>query len=301
MQSTDLYDIINTITDERSLLMIEISSLRRKYHIGKETRNVLDGIDLKIEKGSFTAILGRSGSGKSTLIKHINAVLLPQSGKVTVDGMDTNDEKYVYDIRERAGMVFQDPDSQAVASTVEDDVAFAPENLGLDESEINRRVEFAIRSAGISELRDKNINSLSGGQKQLTAIAGIIAMRPEYMIFDESTSMLDPQARKQLFDCVQGLKNELNISVIWVTHYMDEAVAADRIIIVDNGIVAADGTPWEIFSDTDLIERCGLEPPFTINLCAELKKAGYEIPRMPFNIKDCAEMINEIIKARGKT
>ncbi len=280
--------------------MIEIRDLSRTYGSGSNTKHVLEGIDLNIERGTFTAVLGRNGSGKSTLVKHINAILKPQHGSVSVDGMDTGDPRQIYNIRARAGMVLQDPDSQAVASVVEDDTAFAPENLGLDEDEINKRVEFALVAAGISELRKKSISTLSGGQKQLTAIAGILAMCPEYMIFDESTSMLDPLSRKRILECVMRLKSELELSVVWITHYMDEAAAADKVIVVNDGAVAAEGPPKEVFSDIELIEKCGLELPPCAQLCIMLKNAGYAVPRLALNAHDCAALIADMLSdARG--
>ncbi|MGN0163866.1 MAG: energy-coupling factor transporter ATPase [Candidatus Ornithomonoglobus sp.] len=274
--------------------MIEINNLHRSFN----GANVLNGINLNIEKGSFTAILGRNGSGKSTLAKHLNAILIPEKGDVFVDGINTRDEKKIFDVRERVGMVFQNPESQAVASIVEDDTAFAPENLGLPEYEILRRVEFALDAAGISHLRERAISTLSGGQKQLTAIAGILAMRPEYMVFDEGSSMLDPLARKRILDCVMKLKKELGISIIWITHYMEEAAAADRVIILDNGQITADGTPKDIFSDLELISRSGLDMPQSALLCLMLKESGLHIPYIAADISGCAELLSEFIKEK---
>ncbi len=280
--------------------MIEIRDLSRTYGSGSNKAHVLHGIDMNIERGAFTAVLGKNGCGKSTLVRHINAILKPQRGSVRVDGMDTKDPRRLYDIREKAGIVFQDPDSQSVAATVEDDTAFAPENLGLSEDEISERVEAALRAAGIAELRKKSISELSGGQKQLTAVAGIIAMRPDYMIFDESTSMLDPLARSRVLECVMRLKRELDVSVIWITHYMDEAAAADRVVIINDGKIAADGTPEEVFSDIELIERCGLELPPCAQLCVMLKNAGYDVPRLALNAHDCALLISGMTAAAVK-
>lgn len=267
--------------------MIEINGLCRSYN----KTEVLKNVTLSFEPGTFTAVLGRNGSGKSTLARHINAILLPQRGYVRVDGLDTSDDSLVYEIRERAGMVFQNPESQAVASIVEDDTAFAPENLGLDTDEIIKRVDTALRDAGIERLRKKPISALSGGQKQLTAVAGILAMRPGYMIFDEGTSMLDPESRKRVMDCVERLKNELGIGVIWITHYMEEAVAADRVIILDCGAIKADGTPEEVFSDTELIADSGLELPPAARLCMRLRKEGFDIP-LTLTAEDCAREIH---------
>ncbi|MGM9937321.1 MAG: ABC transporter ATP-binding protein, partial [Candidatus Ornithomonoglobus sp.] len=243
----------------------------------------------------FTAILGRNGSGKSTLAKHLNAILIPKDGDVFVDGINTKDEKKIFDVRERVGMVFQNPESQAVASIVEDDTAFAPENLGLPEEEILRRVEFALEAAGISHLRGKAISALSGGQKQLTAIAGILAMQPEYMVFDEGSSMLDPLARKRILDCVMSLKKELGISIVWITHYMEEAAAADRVIILDNGQITADGTPEDIFSDCDLILRSGLDMPQSSQLCLMLKESGLPLPAVSTDTASCAKQLAGLI------
>ena len=267
--------------------MIEINGLCRSYN----KTEVLKNVTLSFEPGTFTAVLGRNGSGKSTLARHINAILLPQRGCVSVDGLNTSDDSLVYEIRERAGMVFQNPESQAVASIVEDDTAFAPENLGLDTDEIIKRVDTALRDAGIERLRKKPISALSGGQKQLTAVAGILAMRPGYMIFDEGTSMLDPESRKRVMDCVERLKNELGIGVIWITHYMEEAVTADRVIIFDRGAIKADGTPEEVFSDTELIADSGLELPPAARLCMRLRKEGFDIP-LTLTAEDCAREIH---------
>lgn len=274
--------------------MIEINGLCCTYD-GSE---ILHNITLNIRRSSFTAILGRNGSGKSTLSRHMNALILPQSGDTVVDGINTKETARVFDVREKVGMVFQNPESQAVASIVEDDTAFAPENLGLSEDEIERRVENALEAAGITHLRRRSISTLSGGQKQLTAIAGILAMQPDYMIFDEGSSMLDPAARKRLIRCVLNLRDELGIAIIWITHYMDEAQYADRVIILDNGTITADGTPHEIFSDRELIASSGLDMPQSAQLCLKLREAGIELPSIALNPADCAKMIIE--KAGGK-
>ncbi len=275
--------------------MIKINDLRRSFN----GTQILSGINLKIEKGSFTAILGRNGSGKSTLAKHLNAILIPEDGDVFVDGINTRDAKKTFDVRERVGMVFQNPESQAVASIVEDDTAFAPENLGLPEEEILRRVEFALDAAGISQLREKTVSTLSGGQKQLTAIAGILAMRPEYMVFDEGSSMLDPLARKRILNCVMRLRKELGISIIWITHYMEEAAAADRVVILDNGQITADGTPEEIFSDYDLISRTGLDMPQSAQLCLMLRESGLPVSYIAADINGCAKQLAGFIGGKS--
>lgn len=279
--------------------MIEIKSLYRSYGNGTELRTIIDDININIERGKFTAILGRNGSGKSTLARHINAILSPQKGSVKVDGMDTRDSELIYDIRSKAGMVFQNPESQAVASIVEDDTAFAPENLGLPPEEIQRRVEYALSAAGISHLSKRSINSLSGGQKQLTAIAGILAMTPDYMIFDEGTSMLDPAARKRIIKCVMDLKSETGIGIVWITHYMEEAANADRVIILDNGKIAADDIPEKVFSNAALIEQCGLSLPPAAQISLELKNKGYPLPRIAVTNKELAEMIYSMTEGRN--
>lgn len=271
--------------------MIKITGLCRSY----EGRAVLDNIDLNIEKGGFTAILGRNGSGKSTLVRHLNALLIPESGRVEIDGMDTTNDSALFDIRERVGIVFQNPDSQAVASIVEDDTAFAPENLGLAEEVTEERITFALRATDIEHLRRRSINELSGGQKQLTAIAGILAMRPEYMVFDECTSMLDPYARRQILDCVHELNKNYGTTIIWITHHMDEAAEADRIIIMDKGAIKADGTPHEIFSDEALITSAGLKLPECSALALKLRDKGYELGTVPLTTQELAAAISQYI------
>lgn len=280
--------------------MIEIKNLCRSFKNNDIPVRVLDNIQLNIEPGTFTAILGRNGSGKSTLAEHMNGLMKPQRGTVTVDGLSTSDDEHIFDIREKVGMVFQNPESQAVASIVEDDTAFAPENLGLPEKEILERIEFALNETGIANLRHKPINELSGGQKQLTAIAGILAMKPEYMVFDESSSMLDPISRKKVLDCVMRLKDELNIAVIWITHYMEEAALADRAVIIDNGRIVADAVPQDIFSNPELVSKSGLSMPPCAALCVKLKNAGMDIPYIPLNAHDCAGMLAKTLGSTAK-
>lgn len=271
--------------------MIEIKDLCRSYDDGTNKFTVLDNIDLTIEPGTFTAVLGRNGSGKSTLAKHANAILTPEHGDVIVDGISAACENRIYDIREKVGMVFQNPDSQSVTSIVEDDVSFGPENLGLQREETENRVSESLKKIDIEFLRHKAISSLSGGQKQLVAIAGILAMRPKYMVFDESTSMLDPASRKLVLECVKKLKDEYNIGIIWITHYMEEAAEADRAVIINNGKIAADGTPNEIFSDFELIKNSGLSLPPTAELCFRLIENGYKLPRIALRYNDFAVML----------
>ena len=269
-------------------------------HFSFDSNEALTGIQLNIEPGSFTVILGRNGSGKSTLAKHLNAILIPKTGTVTIDNMDTADENVIYDIRECVGMVFQNPESQAIASIVEDDVAFGPENLGLCSEEITERVNHALEACRITDMRYKPISTLSGGQKQLAAIAGIVAMRPGYMVVDEGTSMLDPSSRKHVLDCVKELRNELGIAIIWITHYMDEAVSADRVIITDKGRIIKDGTPKDIFSDYALISRSGLELPECTKLALMLRNEGYNVPVLPLTPAECAGLLINIIQGKEK-
>lgn len=257
---------------------------------------ILDNININIEPGSFVAVIGHNGSGKSTLVRHFNALLAPSEGAVLIDGMDTADKNNIFKIRQRVGMVFQNPESQSVASIVEDDVAFGPENLGLDEEETLQRMEYALSACGIDHLRMRDISSLSKGQKQLVAIAGIIAMQPKYMVFDEAVSMLDPQSKKLILNCVMKLKNELKISIIWITHDMEDAVLADRVVVLDSNKIVADDTPDAIFSNIELIENLSCEMPNTTRLCMMLKNKGYNISHLPLDIKDCALIIKQIAK-----
>lgn len=244
-----------------------IIDFRRLDENGKEIskKRALDDVSLDIEKGSFVAIVGMNGSGKSTLAKCMNGLLLPTEGSVTVDGMLTTDNEHIWDVRSRVGMVFQNPDNQIVSSIVEDDVAFGPENLGVDPEEIRRRVRDALNRVGMYDKKDKGAHMLSGGQKQRIAIAGAVAMRPECIIFDEPTAMLDPAGRRD----VMGIIKELNadgITAVLITHFMEEALEADRIIVMEKGRLASDGTPAELFSDAELVERTGLELPPVVEL-----------------------------------
>lgn len=244
----------------------------RKYdESGKLTvaKRALDGVSLDIEKGSFVAVAGMNGSGKSTLAKCFNGLLLPSEGRVLVDGMDTADESHIWDIRSRVGMVFQNPDNQIVSSIVEDDVAFGPENLGVDPAEIRRRVDDALNKVGMYKHKDKGAHMLSGGQKQRIAIAGAVAMRPDCIVFDEPTAMLDPSGRDKVMEIIKEL-NEEGITTILITHFMEEAAEADRIIVLKKGRVEADRTPQELFSDPELIRELGLELPPVIELREEL-------------------------------
>ena len=257
----------------------------------------LCGVDLAIEKGSFVAVLGRNGSGKSTLAKHMNAILVPDEGKVTVCGTDTSDPDRILDVRRNVGMVFQNPDNQIVANVVEDDVAFAPENLGVEPEEIRRRVEEALAQVGMLEYRQHAPHLLSGGQKQRIAIAGIIAMQPRVIVLDEPTAMLDPIGRREVLSTVKKLCREQGMTVVLITHHMDECIDADKMVIMADGYIVAEGTPAELFADPGLMERQGLDVPETVRLLYELNKEGWDLPLNALGVEDCAEVIR---KAVGK-
>ena len=261
------------------------------YTYPGDEQESLCGVSLTIEKGSFVAVLGHNGSGKSTLAKHINAILVPDEGRVLVDGIDTADEKRILDVRRRVGMVFQNPDNQIVANVVEDDVAFAPENLGVEPAEIRRRVDTSLRLVGMYEYRMHAPHLLSGGQKQRVAIAGVIAMQPEIIVLDEPTAMLDPQGRKEVVDTVFALCREKGMTVVFITHHMDECIDADRLVVISNGSIVADGSPAEVFRNYTLMEREGLDVPETARLLRELRAAGMELPGEPLRVQDCAALI----------
>ena len=251
----------------------------------------LRGINLEIEEGTFVAVLGHNGSGKSTLAKHMNAILVPDEGKVTVAGLDTADENGIIDLRRNIGMVFQNPDNQIVANVVEDDVAFAPENLGVAPEEIRKRVDDALRQVGMYELRKHAPHLLSGGQKQRVAIAGVIAMQPKIIVLDEPTAMLDPQGRSEVVSTVSKLCREKGMTVILITHHMDECVDADRLIVMSNGHIVADGSPEKVFSMVELMEKEGLTVPETTRVLYELRGQGIDVPLDALRVEDCARAI----------
>ena len=256
---------------------------------------VLDQVNLDIEAGSFVAILGHNGSGKSTFAKHLNAILLPTSGKVYVDGMDTTDEDKLLDIRRTVGMVFQNPDNQIVASVVEEDVAFAPENLGVPSDEIRRRVDEALEAVGMTEYARHAPHLLSGGQKQRVAIAGVLAMRPRCIVLDEPTAMLDPVGRREVLDTVCRLQRELGMTVVLITHHMDEAARAQRLVVMDNGHVVMDGPPAQVFQNVVGLRRLGLEVPDSVSLLYELRQAGLDVPLDVLTCEDCAQALAHIL------
>jgi energy-coupling factor transport system ATP-binding protein len=257
---------------------------------------VLENIDLRIQKGSFVTILGHNGSGKSTLAKHFNAILLPTGGKVYVDGIDTDDDDRLYDIRQEVGMVFQNPDNQIVATTVEEDVAFAPENLGVPPEEIRKRVDDALLSVGMYEYREHAPHKLSGGQKQRVAIAGIIAMRPQCIVLDEPTAMLDPQGRREVIDTIKTLNREYGITIVLITHYMDEAVKSDRVVVMDNGKIVLDGNPREVFYHVELLKSIGLDVPQATQLMFELRKCGYSVKADVLDDEECIDELTKLLE-----
>ncbi|MDO4178693.1 MAG: energy-coupling factor transporter ATPase [Phascolarctobacterium sp.] len=260
--------------------MIKITELKHYYTDadGKEVK-ALDGVSLEIKQGEFVAIIGANGSGKSTLARHLNALLVPTSGKCEVDGLDTMSDEKLWDIRQTVGMVFQNPDNQIVAAVVEEDVAFSLENVGVPSKEIYPRVKAALEAVGMLEFAKHAPHRLSGGQKQRVAIAGIMALEPKCLVLDEPTAMLDPQGRKQIMETVKKLKQEKNITVIYITHYMSEALEADRVVAMHKGKIAFEGTPKEVFSRVDELEQLGLEAPFAAKVASELRKAGAKLPK----------------------
>ena len=258
---------------------------------------VFTDLNLKIKEGSFVAVLGTNGCGKSTLAKHFNAILLPSGGKVWVCGIDTSDEERIIAIRRSVGMVFQNPDNQIVANVVEEDVAFGPENLGIASPEIRRRVDSALKQVDMYEYRTHAPHLLSGGQKQRIAIAGVIAMEPKCIVLDEPTAMLDPRGRREVIDTIGRLNREKGITVVLITHHMDEAAKAQRVVVLDKGKVAADGAPEEVFSQVELLHGIGLAAPETVELCWELKKEGFDLPLDKLDPKECAQALYDMVTA----
>ena len=256
---------------------------------------VFEDMNLKVEEGTFVAILGTNGCGKSTLAKHFNSILLPTGGKVYVCGIDTSNEERIMSVRRNVGMVFQNPDNQIVANVVEEDVAFGPENLGIASPEIRHRVNKALKQVGMYEYREHAPHLLSGGQKQRVAIAGIIAMQPKCIILDEPTAMLDPRGRREVVETIGRLNKEKGITVVLITHHMDEAAKADRVVVLHKGKVAADGTPREVFSQVELLHGIGLAAPESVELCWELKQQGFELPLDKLDPEECAQTLYDFI------
>jgi energy-coupling factor transport system ATP-binding protein len=260
--------------------MIDIQHLKYEYiGEGRESVQAVKDVTLSINRGEFVVIIGHNGSGKSTLAKHINALLLPSEGKVIVLGLDTSDEANTWEIRQNAGMVFQNPDNQIVATVVEEDVAFGPENLGVEPKEIRSRVEESLASVDMLEFRKKGPHLLSGGQKQRVAIAGVIAMKPQCIILDEPTAMLDPSGRKEVMETIKRLNREEKITIVHITHFMDEAVEADRVIVMEEGHIVLQGSPREVFVKVDTLKKLGLDVPQVTELTWQLNKAGFDIPK----------------------
>ena len=271
--------------------IIRAEHLTFRYLDEPDSQLVLNDVSLDIAPGEFVAVLGHNGSGKSTLAKHMNAVLLPNGGTVWVHGMDTRNEEFLYDIRQNVGMVFQNPDNQIVATIVEEDVAFALENVGVEPAEIRRRVDEALQAVGMYEYREHAPHQLSGGQKQRVAIAGIIAMRPDCIVLDEPTAMLDPKGRREVLKTIRKLNREHNITVVLITHYMDEAAQADRVVVMENGEVILDGDPGEVFGHVEELKAVGLDVPQATELAFELKQAGWALPDRILTEDECIEAI----------
>ena len=276
--------------------MIRTEHLQYSYRTDQTpVRFVLDDVNLEIKTGEFVAVLGHNGCGKSTLAKQFNGLLLPTGGRVYVAGMDTQDEELYWNVRQSVGMVFQNPDNQLVATVVEEDVAFAPENLGVPSEEIRRRVDDALKAVGMYEFRRHAPHRLSGGQKQRVAIAGAIAMRPKCIVLDEPTAMLDPQGRREVLATIRRLKEEDGMTVVLITHYMDEAAKADRVIVLDKGSVLLDDVPRRVFSEVRLLEKIGLDVPQVTKLLYELKKAGYPLEYDILTVEGCADELMKIL------
>jgi len=273
--------------------MIQTDALSFSYPVeeGQRRTTALEDVTLSIEKGSFVVVLGHNGSGKSTLAKHMNAVLLPSGGAVYVEGMDTKKEELLLEIRRRVGMVFQNPDNQIVANVVEEDIAFAPENLGVPTAEIRRRVDDALAAVGMGEFARHAPHLLSGGQKQRIAIAGVLAMEPECIVLDEATAMLDPVGRREVLSAVHRLNREKGITVVLITHHMNEAEDADRVVVMDDGKVIMDGAPRQVFTQVERLRSMGLTVPDTVDLLDRLRKDGLDVPLTALTVEECADAI----------
>ena len=278
--------------------MIKTEHLRYAYNAAEneELKFALDDVEMSVSEGEFVAVLGHNGCGKSTLAKHFNGLLLPSGGAVFVSGMNTKDEEHYWDIRKAVGMVFQNPDNQLVATVVEEDVAFAPENLSIPSEEIRRRVDEALKTVGMYEMRRHAPHLLSGGQKQRVAIAGVIAMEPKCIVFDEPTAMLDPKGRQEVIDTILKLKNEKKMTVVLITHYMEEAVMADRVVEMDKGKIVMDDVPKNVFSEVKLLKGLGLDVPQVTELCYLLRKSGFSLPGDILTVTECADVLEELLK-----
>ena len=280
---------------------IKAQGISFSYHVeeGQQPVSVFEDLDVTIHEGELTAVLGHNGSGKSTFAKHLNAILLPSGGKVYIDGMDTADEEKLYDIRQEVGMVFQNPDNQIVATVVEEDVAFGLENIGVPPKEMRERVDRALMDVGIYEYKKHAPHRLSGGQKQRVAIAGIIAMRPKCIVLDEPTAMLDPRGRREVMETIQKLNREYGITIVLITHYMDEAALCDRIIVMDSGKIILDDTPKKVFSNVRELKTVGLDVPQTSELIYEFLKEGYNLPKDVLTEDECIKAITTLFRRKG--
>ena len=279
-----------------TMLQTEHLSFTYPAEEGQTSTVALEDVSLSIERGSFVVVLGHNGSGKSTLAKHMNAVLLPSGGTVYVEGMDTRDEALLLEIRRRVGMVFQNPDNQIVANVVEEDVAFAPENLGVPSEEIRRRVDDALAAVGMAEFTRHAPHLLSGGQKQRVAIAGVIAMAPECIVLDEATAMLDPAGRREVLSAIRALNHERGITVVLITHHMDEAMDADRLIVMNDGKLVIDGAPAEVFTQVEALRAMGLAAPDTVELLYGLRQGGMDVPLDALTVDECADAICKALR-----
>ena len=284
-----------------SFIQIENITFAYPATEGFLAQQVLQDVSLQIEQGDFIALLGHNGSGKSTLAKLCNAMLLPSSGKVLVDGLDTADESKTYEIRRRVGLVLQNPDNQLVAGIVEEDVAFGPENLGVPPEEIRRRVDAALKAVDMYHYREHAPHKLSGGQKQRVAIAGILAMETRCIVLDEPTAMLDPRGREEVLETVTRLNREKGITIVLITHYMDEAVQAGRVVVMDKGKILTQGTPGEVFRQAERLKRHDLDVPQATELCTRLRAAGIPLPDIPLTVEECVEMFRKMKKDPGGT
>ncbi|HHU73854.1 MAG TPA: energy-coupling factor transporter ATPase [Clostridiales bacterium] len=288
----------------KAMEMIKVKDLTFEYIRRDEDGNVesintaIDNVNIKVSKGDFIAILGANGSGKSTLAKHINALLYPTKGSVWVNGLNTQEEKNLWDIRQSAGMVFQNPDNQIIAAVVEEDVGFGPENIGIPTNEIWERVEKSLKAVGMLEYRSHSPNKLSGGQKQRVAIAGIMAMKPECIILDEPTAMLDPDGRKEVISTIRELNKKEKVTILLITHHMDEVTSADKVIVMNQGKVVMQGKPREIFSKVDEIKSYRLDVPQVTELAFELKKAGLDLPEGVLTVEELVEAIKQLKKSK---
>lgn len=279
---------------------IQVNDVYFKYDTDEQNNKfALNGISMNISKGEFVAVVGHNGSGKSTLAKHFNSIYIPTTGNVTVDGINTKDDEHIFDIRKKVGLVLQNPDNQIVAGIVEEDVAFGCENLGIPPAEIRQRVDDSLKAVDMYDYRKHSPDKLSGGQKQRVAIAGIIAMEPECIVLDEPTAMLDPQGREEVISTITKLNKEYGITIILITHYMEEAVMADRVIVMDSGKVLIEGTPREVFSQVELLKKHRLDVPQATELIYKLRGCGFEVPDCVLNEEECVQALLKIMKSNS--